>query len=236
MNSNGILGELERRLFVLDRMYSLYEEVIEPFGLACELRCSSCCTCNLTMTTLEGYGILTRVNRDELNRLLENVRAVSNNPRFQPQTTINGFAQLCRDGKPLPDENIDPSWGNCPLLTNKACPIYWLRPFGCRCMVSSLNCRDTGHAQVDEYILTINNLFLQYIEHIDPLGGTGSLIDILLYFGLRAHLEAYQRRMAVTEDYSLAPNRPIPVLMIPPEHRQRVQIIFKKLQDLVSRP
>ena len=232
MNSTDIHGELKRRLAILDRIYSLYEEFIKPFDLACELRCSSCCTCNLTLTTLEGYSILSRASSNELTLLLENVRTVASNPRFQPQTTINGIAQLCRDEKPIPDETIDPSWGNCPQLSDNACPIYPLRPFGCRCMVSSLDCRKTGHAQIDEFILTVNNLFLQYIEHIDPLGGTGSLIDILLYFDRPAHLEAYRMRMAVAKNGGLAPNRPIPVLMIPPEHCHQVQPILQKLQQL----
>ena len=35
-------------------------------------------------------------------------------------------------------ETLDPSWGACPLLFNDACPIYTLRPFGCRCMVSDM--------------------------------------------------------------------------------------------------
>jgi len=118
------------------------------------------------------------------------------------------------------------------LLTNNACPIYRLRPFGCRCMVSSIDCRKTGHAQVDEFILTVNNLFLQYIEHIDPHGGTGSLIDILLYFDQPALLETFQRKMTIAADTVLALNRPIPVLMVPPEHRLRVQPILKKFQLL----
>ncbi len=223
---------MERRLFVLDRMYSLYEEFIASFDLACQHRCAACCTCNLTMTTLEGYGIIARATKDELHRLLEHVRAVSDNPRFQPQTTINGIAELCRDGKPVPDEIIDPSWGACPLLTDNACPIYRLRPFGCRCMVSSIDCRKTGHAQVDEFILTVNNLFLQYIEHIDPHGGTGSLIDILLYFDQPALLETFQRKMTIAGDAVLALNRPIPVRMVPPEHRLRAQPILLKLQLL----
>ena len=222
---------MKRRLAILDRIYSLYEEFVKPFDLACELLCSSCCTCNLTLTTLEGYSILSRASSNELTMLLENVRTVSNSPRFQPQTTINGIAQLCKDEKPIPDEMIDPSWGTCPLLSDNACSIYPLRPFGCRCMVSSLDCRKTGHAQVDEFILTVNNLFLQYIEHIDPLGGTGSLIDILLYFDLPAHLKAYRMRMAVAKDGGLALNRPIPVLVVPPEHRHQVQSILQKLQQ-----
>jgi len=99
-------------------------------------------------------------------------------------------------------------------------------------MVSSIDCRKTGHAQVDEFILTVNNLFLQYIEHIDPHGGTGSLIDILLYFDQPALLETFQRKMTIAGDAVLALNRPIPVRMVPPEHRLRVQPILKKFQLL----
>ncbi|MBW2611159.1 MAG: hypothetical protein JRE12_02165 [Deltaproteobacteria bacterium] len=223
---------LRRRLAILDRIYDLYEEFLKSFNLAYELRCSSCCTGNLTMTTLEGYSILARAGNHKLNMLLENVRAVANSPWFKPQITINRIAELCRNGKPVLDEIIGPSWGTCPLLTDNACPIYPLRPFGCRCMVSNLDCRKTGHAQIDAFILTINNLFLQYIEHIDPYGDTGSLIDILIYFDQPTLLETFQRKMTITEYAGLALNRPIPALMVPPEHRHRVQPILQRLQLL----
>lgn len=223
---------LNRRLSILDRIYTIYDEFIKPFDLACERRCSSCCTCNLTLTTLEGYSMLSRAGRPEVKMLMENARAAAGNPRFQPQMTINTMAQLCRDGKPVPDETIDPSWGPCPLLSDDACPIYRLRPFGCRCMVSNRDCRKTGHASVDDFVLTVNHLFLQFVEHIDPCGGTGSLVDILLYFEQSSRLDTYQSNMTIAEDSGLAANRPIPVLMLPPEHRQRIQPILASLQQL----
>ncbi|MEN8245488.1 MAG: hypothetical protein ABFS43_11380 [Thermodesulfobacteriota bacterium] len=222
--------KLKHRLSVLDRIYSLYDEFIAPYDLACQHRCAACCTCNMTLTTLEGYHIIAGMDGAERKVLFEKARKVSNSERFQPQMTINKIAQLCKEGKPVPDEIIDPSWGACPLLTDNACPIYLLRPFGCRCMVSSLDCRETGKAQVDEIILTVNNLFLQYIEHIDPSGGTGSLIDILLYFDHPALLETFQKKMTIAENGSLAHNCPIPVLMVPPEHRHRVQPILQEIQ------
>ena len=224
--------KLQRRLAVLDRIYRLYLEFIKNVDLACQHYCAACCTCNMTLTTLEGYYIIADMDGATRKALFEKVRAVSGNKRFQPQLTINTIAQLCKNGKPVPDELIDPSWGTCPLLTDNACPIYTLRSFGCRCMVSRLDCRETGHAHVDEFILTVNNLFLQHIEHIDPCGGTGSLIDMLLYFELPDHMETYQRKMTITEDAGLAPNRPIPVLMVPPEHRHRVLPMLQKLQRL----
>lgn len=232
MNSNGFLGELKRRLAILDRIYNLYEEFIAPYDLACQHGCAACCTCNMTLTTLEGYHIIADMGGAARKVLFEKARKVSSSKRFQPQMTINKIAQLCKEGKPVPDEIIDPSWGACPLLTDDACPIYPLRPFGCRCMVSSLDCRETGEAEVDEFILTVNNLLLQYIEHIDPWGGTGNLIDILLYFDQPALLETFQQKMTIAENAGLALNRPIPVLMVPPEHRNQVQPILHKIQLL----
>ncbi len=153
---------LRCRLAILDRIYDLYEEFLKPFNLACELRCSSCCTCNLTMTTLEGYSILARAGNHKLNMLLENVRAVANSPWFKRQITINGIAELCRNGKPVLDEIIGPSWGTCPRLTDNACPIYPLRPFGCRCMVSNLDCRKNWtrsgrciHSDHQQFVFTV---------------------------------------------------------------------------------
>ena len=232
MQPEASYPRLTHRLSILDRIYNLYEEFIASYDLACQQYCAECCTCNMTLTTLEGYQIITQMDGAQWKALVENVRNVSGSKHFQPQLTINAIARLCKEGKPVPDEMIDPSWGTCPLLVDEACPISALRPFGCRCMVSSLDCRKTGHAQIDDFFLTVNNLFLQYIEHIDPMGGTGSLIDILLYFDNPVHMEAYQERMAIDRDGGLAPNHPIPVLMVPPEHRSQIQPILQKLQQL----
>jgi len=224
--------KLKRRLAVLDRIYSLYEEFIGSYDLACHHGCAACCTCNMTLTTLEGYRILADMDGATRKSLFEKVQDVSGNKRFQPQMTINTIAQLCKDNKPVPEETMDPSWGACPLLHGEACPIYALRPFGSRCMVSGIDCRKSGYAQVDDYILTVNNLFLQHIEHIDARGGTSSLIDILLYFDHSERMETYHNKMAIIENSNLALNRSIPVLMVPPEHRTQVQPILLKLQQL----
>jgi hypothetical protein len=99
-------------------------------------------------------------------------------------------------------------------------------------MVSGMDCRNTGYAHVDDVVLTVNNLFLQHIEHIDARGGTGSLIDILRYFDQPARMETYRNQMAIIKNANLALNRSIPVLMVPPEHRSQVQPILQQLQQL----
>ena len=232
MQTEPLSRNLKRRLSVLDRIYNLYEQFIASYAVACQYRCAACCTCNMTLTTLEGYHMLAGLDAKARKELFEKVRDVPGDKRFQPQITINEIARLCRDGMPVPEEPVDPTWGACPLLLDDACPLYALRPFGCRCMVSGRDCRTTGHAQVADEVLTVNNLFLQHIEHIDALGGTGNLIDILRYFDQPARLKTYQETMTITGDSGLAPNRPIPVLMVPPEHRLQVQTMLKKLQQI----
>ena len=232
MQPDPLSRNIERRLSVLGRIYNLYAEFIAPYDMVCRHGCAACCTCNVTLTTLEGYRLLAGLEGGARGALLEKARAASGGKRFQPQITINEIARLCRDGMPVPDEPVDPAWGACPVLLDDACPLYALRPFGCRCMVSRRDCRRTGHAQVDDEILTVNNLFLQHIEHIDALGGTGSLIDVLHYFDHPSRWTTYQETMTITEDSGLAPNRPIPVLMVPPEHRRQVQSLLQKLRHL----
>ncbi|MCG6909682.1 MAG: YkgJ family cysteine cluster protein [Deltaproteobacteria bacterium] len=226
--------ELERRLAALDRIYAIFDKFIASYDLACRSACATCCTANMTLTTLEGYRIVSRMNIRERKRLVDHMKTAGGSPRFQPRLSINTIAKRCRDGKPIPDETPDPSWGKCLLLAGDLCSMYALRPFGCRCMVSRTNCRQTGYADMDDFILTVNNLFMQTIEHMDPYGGTGNLIDILLYFFRPENLETYRHTMKVLDVNGLAPNRPIPVLMVPPEHGQRVERILEKLRKATA--
>jgi hypothetical protein len=115
--------KIQRRLSVLDRIYTLYDAFIASYDLACQHGCAACCTCNMTLTTLEGYRILADMDAAARISLFEKVGEVFGNRHFQPQMTINTIAQLCKDGEPVPDETIDPSWGACPLLLGDACPF-----------------------------------------------------------------------------------------------------------------
>ncbi len=149
--------------------------------------------------------------------------------RFQPIITTNKIADLCIQGKELPDEEIDSSWGRCPLLINDECPIYTARPFGCRCFVSKHSCSEKGYAKVDEFILSVNNIFLQYIEHIDSQGCSGNLLDVLLYFESSEGRQNYRDGVSNCAENNLVSNRSIPALMIPPEHRLKIQPILQAI-------
>lgn len=155
-------------------------------------------------------------------------------PRFHPQVTINQLAQLCALDEEIPEEAIDPHSGPCPLLVDNTCPVYDVRPLGCRTMVSKTMCADTGAAEMPDFVLTVSNVFLQYVEAIDHQGLSGNLIDVLLHLSSDAGDFVDIRNLRHRPSH-LLPNHPIPVLMIPPEHRQRMQPLLEAIQKVIRR-
>jgi hypothetical protein len=107
---------LDTKLKLLDQMVDIYDRFVGDFDLACEKYCAHCCTANVTMTTLEGYRILSHLEKnDELN-CLETIARLAHPERFVPGVSINRMADICaRDGDP-PDEHLNPDAGPCPVL------------------------------------------------------------------------------------------------------------------------
>jgi hypothetical protein len=75
-----------------------------------------------------------------------------------------------------------------------------------------------------DYVLTVNNVFLQYIEALDKAGVQGNLIDVLIF-----------STSPGTSERHVIKNHPLPVLMIPPEHRHRIRPLLEDLSRLLSR-
>ena len=150
--------------------------------------------------------------------------------RFIPEITTNRMAAICISGDDPPDETIDPSWGPCPLLTENACPVYHIRPFGCRSMVSTKCCADTGAAEIDEFTITVAHAFLQYIEHVDQNGFSGNLSDVLAH---AIHKEsADSGSQSILRQMPLIKNSPLSALLIPPEHRKKIEPILSALRAI----
>lgn len=199
-----------KRVEKLRSIYNIYEEEIEKFSFYCKEGCASCCTGNVIVTSLESENILTQ------NIDLEDLKNSLDSKRFHPKLTTNMIADYMKDGKDLPEEDIDSSWGKCVFLKENLCSIYDVRPFGCRCLVSSVNCEVTGYAQTEPYILTLNNVVLQFIEHLDQDGVTGNILDM------------------VTNESGdkFVKNRKMSLLMVPPEHRSEIKGVVEKLSAL----
>ncbi|MDY6789640.1 MAG: YkgJ family cysteine cluster protein [Thermodesulfobacteriota bacterium] len=219
------------KLVALDRIYQIYDHFTKGLDLACKRYCADCCTRNVTLTTLEGYKIADFLKQRGKTDLYANIKTVLYKKRFSPEMTMNMLAELCRQGKDIPQEEIDVRWGECPLLTNNECPIYPVRPFGCRCFVSGTRCGETGYAEVDPFVLTVNSLFLQYIEHVDRDGYFGNLSDVLLFMRTDENGKLLEKGNLNYQQTRMIPNRPMKALFVPPEHKARIKPILSALKN-----
>lgn len=231
---------------VLDQLYQIHGTAMADFSVVCKEQCSDCCTCNVVVTSLETAYLFSKLEPLEIVDLRTRINDRFPQRRYQPGMTTNGFARQCMDpeaqeGENLEEEN-DPSWGECPLLEDGRCSVYGARPFGCRSMMSQVACHDQGIAEVPPLALTINTIFLQYIEHIDSKGFSGNLSDMVslylnqldtygnggggsLYLSLE-NIEDSDKTGGIIQNYK------IPALMVPPEHRRDVESILKVISAL----
>jgi Fe-S-cluster containining protein len=225
---------LESKLNRLTLIYKLYSEFVGEIETACRKYCADCCTSNVTLTTLEGYYILRALDSAQLQRLWETFEPHAAARKFKPRLTTNELARRCIEGKPIPDEDADVPGGSCPLLENALCPIYALRPFGCRCFISRHPCGEAGYAEVDDAVITVNTLFLQALEHLDAGGCTGNLTDVLRCLGDEKHRRDYRLARLQCRGAELIENRPLTVWMVPPEQRAQVAPLLESLRKLIS--
>jgi hypothetical protein len=94
--------DLEARLLVLEELYRIFEGFINTQPLACTRGCESCCTCNVTLTTLEGLNLVRHLETGGQTAWAAGLRRSAAGPRFQPRLTLNRMAALCAADEPLP--------------------------------------------------------------------------------------------------------------------------------------
>ncbi len=225
--------DISSKLGILQKIYNTYERFCSGLTLACKRFCSQCCTCNVTLTSLEAYHIVQYLTQTRQTDMLEKLQVQCQKPRFQPKITTNTFAAYCIEAREAPDEESDPAWGQCLFLTNNECPIYQARPFGCRCFVSRINCSESGTAEIDDFVITVNTVFQQYIEQLDIPGFFGNFSDMVLW--MVSHQEQYGMNQALEAENGLIRNIPIRALMIPPEHREKIQPLLQSFKYFLSR-
>lgn len=219
--------EIERKREALRRVLAIYDEFAGALETACRTGCSRCCTDRVTVTTLEACALLESLPAAQTERLIRSAGARSSGTVL----TTNALAELCAAGREPPEAD-DEAAGACPLLAGDLCPVYALRPFNCRCFVSRAACTEQGYAEVDEATVAVNTLFLQTIEHIDAGGCTGYLPDVVAALADPEHAQAYREGTLGCAACGLAPNRPLRVLMVPPEHRARIDLLVARLREI----
>ena len=223
---------LEKKLEALNRVYKIYDDFSAALDLACKPKCAHCCTTNVTMTTLEGYKILNDLIAAGQQEIIDSLKEIQESSRFQPQLTTNRMAELCAADAKVPQEDTAGQWQDCFLLDDSLCTIYDLRPFGCRCFVSRQNCGETGYADIDDFTASVNTVFLQVIEHLDAEGCSGNLIDVLQLMASDDKRRTYERGELDCEENKLIVNWELKVLMIPPEHREKIEPIMQQLREI----
>jgi hypothetical protein len=85
---------------------------------------------------------------------------------------------------------------------------------------------------MEDFVITVNTVFLQTIEDLDVDGFSGNLIDVLLCLATAENRRAYRAGRLSGKEWRLIPNQPMTVLMIPPEHRRRIRPILDKLRNV----
>ena len=99
-------------------------------------------------------------------------------------------------------------------------------------MMSVRKCSETGYADMDDFVLSVNTVFLQTIEHIDADGFSGNMVDVLRVLASELHREDYRSSRLDITGTKLIPNRPTAILVVPPEHQVRMAPILQTLQEI----
>jgi hypothetical protein len=217
----------------LERLYTLYDRFLAGQAtMACCRRCADCCTQDVTLTSLEGLYLKSRLTAAQWSRLIDQLHRAAGQARYRPLMTTNALARHCREGKDPPPETFPETRRPCPVLEDACCPIYEWRPFGCRCLVSRRPCGPQGYAEVDEWVLTVNTVFMQAIEHLDRPGCFGNFTDVILALDAAG---ATRRSPPITcEAHGLLANQPLPALMIPPSHQARAATLVAQIRQVLE--
>ena len=223
--------KLSSKLTALDQIYEIYDHFTSGLELACRKSCAHCCTTGVTLTSLEAYKIIQQLDAEGDERWIAKIAQAAKKPHFQLKMTTNQLANVCAAGaEPPAEENTE--WNACPFLSDSRCPIYAVRPYGCRCLVSRHDCGKAGYADVDDFVLSVNTVFLQTIEHLDAGGCTGNLLDVLEVMAVKEIRQSYAGGRLDCRSAGLLANEPMKVLMIPAEHRTRMEPILQSLRDI----
>jgi Fe-S-cluster containining protein len=220
------------KLTALDRIFDVYDRFFNPLDMACKKYCAHCCTSNVTLTTLEGYKIVDHLIATGRLGIIDRLKHIAAATRYQPQISTNRLAELYAAEAKVPEEEMPAESEQCSLLAKNLCSIYDQRPFGCRCFVSRKNCAERGYADIDEFTASVNTVFLQTIEHLDADGCSGNLIDVLQVMASEDNRRAYAKDQLKCETNGLIVNWSLKVLMIPPEHRTRMEPILQELRNI----
>jgi len=204
------------KIDALQALYSFYDDFTDRINLACGPGCSTCCSVNVSITSLEAAFLRQHPALSD-TRLWERINAAHRRPHFIPSLTTNRIAHHCLHRQEPPEEKGMHAPGACPLLgPSGLCLAYENRPFSCRAMSSIDKCQADGEAVMPPFLMTINLAVYQLIEHLDVEGSSGNMLDMLADDG--------RNRIA---------NTPFPGFLITDEEKPPFQRFVKPLKNYV---
>jgi len=89
-----------RQLAVLDQLYKIYDQFVDSLDIVCEKFCADCCTCNVTMTTLEAYKIISALDFDSRQTMMDKLnQQMMKNSRegLEKPSKITNVPQMTND-------------------------------------------------------------------------------------------------------------------------------------------
>lgn len=172
--------DTEDRFTLLASLYAFYDDFVAGMPFACAPGCSTCCTWNVTATSLETSYLSRILSHDRLCQMADLAKKQDAPGWYRPSVTINEIAASCLAMRDPPIDSGIHTKGSCPLLDDRGlCLVYARRPFACRAMSSRIQCEPDGEALMDPFLVTVNLAMHQIIEDVGNGNYTGNLIDLL---------------------------------------------------------
>ncbi|MBE0586234.1 MAG: YkgJ family cysteine cluster protein [Desulfofustis sp.] len=214
----------------LTLIYEVFDAWTRQWAYACRPGCAVCCTHGVTLSETEGERIINYIRQAGLEPwLIKKLLAIP--LPGTPTCTTNEFARAC-----LQEEDIDPGGGGfsgiCPFLQDQRCSIYPVRPFACRCFVSTITCQPGREAVLPSAHLTASTAVGQLIEHLDQGRYWGTMIALLRHLA-PVHVPGTTKRVPERRPTGLLTARPLPGFLIGDED---YPLVAPLLEDILSTP
>ncbi|MFN2355176.1 MAG: hypothetical protein ABR512_11705 [Desulfopila sp.] len=211
---------------ILSAIYSCFTDWSAPQQFCCHAGCATCCSCKVTVTALEGRRIVDFCRfHNRLDWLIERLR--SPNILDPPKQTTNEYISATLEQQdPLPQAvQTAANDGQCPFLEKDICTIYEVRPFSCRCFVSTTPCSPGRAATIPDHYLYGAMAAQQIIEHLGQFSPWGYLTDIIIVEICRGEgkrISATLKSMRQTARARIRRAQPLPGFIIPDDEQDKV--------------
>jgi Fe-S-cluster containining protein len=212
---------MHQKTAVAARISTIFSDWSDDRLWACRKGCHSCCTQNVTVTTLEVQQIIAFIRENNREEWLAAILAGELAPH-RPSYTINTLARACLAGKELAEETPS-ALAPCPFLEENCCTIYPVRPFACRSFLSMKRCTPTQPALVDNAHLAAATAVNQLLEHLDQRQPWGNMLDLLKM------LLAEETGVDGSTSRHTLRSRPLPGFMLGPEEYDRVAPLLERI-------